>query len=117
MRRRVGVALVIAPPPHAMVLFGDVCEIQKMREGARDRQRFRGRPGPQDFAEAIEVGGVAGASALGEGAHFLDHPEKLVTFLAFQRLAEEVAEETDIVAETFVGGGSDCHAAILSRPT
>ena len=43
LRAAAGLALVIAPTPDAMVLFGDVGQREKVRERARERHRLAQR--------------------------------------------------------------------------
>ena len=49
------IALIVAPPPHAMVLLGDVRQRQEVRERARDGQRRLHRQVPQDAGERVDI--------------------------------------------------------------
>ena len=54
------IALVVAPPPHAMVLLGDVGQRQEVGERPRDGQRRLHRQVPQHAGERVDiVGGTA----------------------------------------------------------
>ena len=48
LRLRAGMPLVCAPPAHAVVLLGDIGEVEKVREGTRHRQEFRVRQAGQE---------------------------------------------------------------------
>ena len=99
------IALTLAAPPHAVVLFGDVREVQEMREAAGDRQRGLHRHLAQFAGELLEIVGRAGrtgAPPLRQRADALDTVEVRVALVAAQRLAQQLAEEPDVVAQRLV---------------
>ena len=87
------------------MLLRDVREIQKVRERPGDGERFFGRPRSEKGEESLEIVDVAFAAALGECAHALDHREELIALLGPQCLAQQAAEEADVVAQGAVGQG------------
>jgi hypothetical protein len=78
----VWIALILTPPPDAVMLFRDVGEAEKVRERARDRQRALDRHPRKLCRQLGEVRFVAGVSALGQRAHTLNRIEELVTLLS-----------------------------------
>ena len=99
LRTRARVTLVGAAPAHAMMLLGDVGQVQEMREAARDRQRRLDRHGAQLAGERFEAVRRRHPRPLGERAHALDALEERLPFLAAQRLAEQFAEQAHVVAQ------------------
>ena len=95
--------LILAPPADAVVLFGYVREIEKMAESARYGKRRIGRQRLKLAHEPPESRLVALARILGKCADALDRFEEARAFLFAQRLAEQFAEQPDIVAEWLVG--------------
>ena len=82
-----------------MMLLGDVGEVQEVREAARDRQRRLDRHRPQLGGERLEPVRRRHAGPLGERPHALHALEERLSFLAPQRLAEQFAEQTHVVAQ------------------
>jgi hypothetical protein len=99
---RVGLPLIVAASPNAVVLLGDVRQGQEVRERARYRQRVVERQILEHLVEGLEVVRVALARPLGQGSHSLDHLEEMVALLCPKRFAEEVAQQVDVVAEWLV---------------
>ena len=101
--RRARIALMHAAPADAIVLLGDVGQVQELRERARDRQRGVHRHGGELLGQLGE--GVsrfrprAGAGALGARAHPLDTLIEGFPFLADERVAEQLAEQPDIISQ------------------
>ena len=68
-------------------------------------------------ALVLWVGGliVAGAPALGQCTHTLDHPKHILAGEALDRVPEQFAEEPHIVAERLVRIGGHFGPVVLSR--
>ena len=99
LRARARVTLVGAAPAHAVVLLGDVGQVQEMREAARDRQRRLDRHGAQLAGERLEAIRRRYPRPLGERAHALDALEERLPFLPAQRLAQQFAEQAHVVSQ------------------
>ena len=84
------------------MLLGDVRQVEEVREGARDGQRFVEREVRELVGQDQKVGVMAGAPALGECAHPFDRIEEPVPGLRPQRVAQQLSEQPHIVAERFV---------------
>jgi len=102
LRWRVLVALIFAAAAYAMVLLGDVREIEKVRERSRHRQRPLRRCRREQPRQLIKVFRMPGPRALRQRAHALHHFVQLDAFVLAQRLAEEVTEKVDVIAEGLV---------------
>ena len=96
------IACISAPPADAMVLFSDIGQRQKLRERARDRDGRRQRQRAQPGGQLFEDGRVAPVRALRERAHLLDEREQRVAVEGAQRVAEQLAERPDVVAQRLV---------------
>jgi len=96
------VELVRTEPAHAMVLLGDVCELEVEGEGAQharlplERQRLDG------FLDLLVR--RAGARRARERAHPLDVLEQRLALLLDEDAPEQVAEQADVTAERCIGG-------------
>jgi hypothetical protein len=88
-----------------MVLLGNIGEIQKVCEGARNRQGFFNRHRAQFERELVE--GIYPlrrlARGLGDGAHTLNALEQHVPFLTAERLAQERPKQPHVVTQRLVG--------------
>ena len=97
-RRRARIAQIRAPPPHPVVLFGDVGQRQKMRKCARDRdRRLDGQP-PQQVRQRVEVAVAAGPAALRQRAHALDDVEQRGSFPELEGFSQQPAKQSHVVA-------------------
>jgi hypothetical protein len=95
--------LDLAPPPHPVVLFGDVREIEEVREASRHRQRRLDRHCPQLGGERFEViVPASGTRELGECTHPFHSLEMRDAFVTAQGFAQQLSEEPDIVPKRFV---------------
>ena len=103
LRLPVGLARVLAAAAHAMMLFGDVGERQKMREGPRNRHCGRQGQAAQQIGETIEVIAAALVRALRDRAHLFDAIEEGVAFARAQRLPKKLTEQPHTVAERCMG--------------
>ena len=97
-----GIAQVGAAPADAVVLLGDVGQVEEMREGARQRDRGIDRQAGQHRRQLAEVAVGARARALGQRAHVLDALEDRLARVRPQRLAEQLAEQPDILPQRLV---------------
>ena len=86
------------------MLFGDVGEVQEVREAARHGQRRLDRHRPQLVGQRARSRRppVPVLRALGERADPLDPLEVRDALVAAQRFAEQLAEQPDVVAERLV---------------
>ena len=93
-----------APAAHAVVLLRDVREVQEVREGSRDRQGLRNGHRRQVERQLVERGLPLPwpSSRFRRVAHPLDALEQRVAFLVTQRLAQQRAEQPDVVAQRLV---------------
>jgi hypothetical protein len=107
----VRVAGVIAAAMNPVVLLGDVCERQKVRERARNGQPGRNRHVAQQPIDVLELA-VGRARPLGCLAHLLDPVEDVVPFVVPQHTSKHLPEQAHVVSQRLVWIGS--HAAILS---
>jgi hypothetical protein len=87
-----------------MMLFGDVREVQEVRERPRDRQRFGDRHGRQLEREIVEGSSSATGRPrrLGRAAHLLDALVERGTLLMTERLSQERPQQSDVIAERLV---------------
>ena len=92
-----------------MMLLGDVREGQEMCERASHRYRMRQWESAEDAGQLLKLGavGLAVVSALGQRAHLLDELKDLVTLVNAQRVAEQLAEQPDVLAQRpmWIDGG------------
>jgi hypothetical protein len=97
--RTVAVLLcVLAPPPDAMVLLGNVGQRQEMRERTGDAERLANRQIAQPIGERIEVAIVSGMCALRQCADGFDDREELWTFVVLQYLSEQLAKQSHVIS-------------------
>jgi len=82
-----------------MVLFGDVREREKMSECSRDRNRLGHGQLLEKPLKRSEILGASMPGTLGSSANPLDRFEQRVTLMLAQRIPEQVAQESDVVAE------------------
>ena len=99
LRAGAGIALIGATPAHAVVLFGDVREVEEVREAPRNRERGLDRHRPELAGQGLESIRRRDARALGERAHALHPFEERLSLLPPQRLAKELAEQPNVVAQ------------------
>src|SRR5690606_18611732 len=100
LRRGVPVALVGAAAADPVVLLRDVGEVEEVRERARERLRLGDRHLLEDTRERPEVGLAARARLLRERPYPLDQIEDRLAFLPAQRLAQQIAQEPDVFAQS-----------------
>src|SRR5262249_22647949 len=108
------IALMGAAPADAVVLLGHVGQLEKMRKGSRDRHCGVERHGRELSSKVTEgarrLGPIAPARRLCRGAHTLNASKQIGAFLADEGLAEQAAQQADIIAERLVSVFSE-HAA------
>ena len=92
------IARVIAPAADAMVLLGDVGEMQEVSERASERQRGLDRHLAQQIGEPVEVGRVF-ARTLGERAYALDAFEQAFIAVFPEHASQQLAEEPYIISK------------------
>ena len=105
MGRRLRVSLVVAPAADAVVLLGDIGEREEVGERAGDVPGRRNRKRGQLALEGLLILHAALTGALRERAHALDRLKELLALELLQRVAEDGAQQADIVAERLVGVG------------
>ena len=84
-----------------MVLLGDVGEIQEMRERTRQRDRGVNRQRAEQLREIGERT-IAGVCGLGQVANVLDDVEQLLPAAFAQRVAEQCAQQADVLPQRLV---------------
>jgi hypothetical protein len=98
----VGSAPVGAAAPAAVVLLGDVGEIEEMREGAGHRQDQRDGHRGELAGQLLELRLIAAARAFRERAHAFDDLQQLASFECGERVAEQIAKQMDVLPKSFV---------------
>ena len=113
-----GSRLPLAQHAYALLIFGEIDQLEVgcecLRHDARLRERKRADRGEQLGAGAL----VAGAMPFRESPNLFDELEQLFAFLFDDRLAEQVAEQVDLVAEPIAGlvaGGGHRRVGISYR--
>ena len=100
------------------MLFGNVGEIEEVREGPGHRQCGVQREVGEIIGEMSESVLIAVASGLGHGADALDDLIDRFAFEFAKRVAEQLAEQPDVIAKRFMRIGHGTHSTIApSMPT
>ncbi len=99
LRRRLGIALILSASPHAVMLFGNVGEGEEVCERPGNGKRIVHRQLLQQLAELVEALGLALTRPFRQRPDALDGFEERDSLLPAQGLPEEVAEESNVVAE------------------
>ena len=103
LRVVIRIARVVAAPADPVMLLRDVRQGQKLGERPRDRYRRRQRQMAQTIGQLRKRRRVAAMRALRQRARVLDQLEQRLAFEVLERLAEEIAQQPDIVAQCLVG--------------
>ena len=83
-----------------MLVLGDVGEMREVAEGPHDRQRLVGAQAVEDRLELAPRAGLVVAMEADRGlADLLDELEGLLALLLAHRVAEDAAEQADVVAQ------------------
>ena len=86
-----------------VLVLGDVGEMREIAEGPHDRQRLVGRQAVEGRLELAPGAGLVVAMEADRGlADLLDQPEGLLALLLAHRVAEDAAEQADVVAQRLV---------------
>ena len=93
---------MIAAATHAVVLLGDIGEVQKVCEGTGDRQRRFNWHLPEESAEPIEVV-VSVPRTLRQRTNVLDALIETVAAVLLERPSEQLAEQPDVFAQRLMG--------------
>ena len=89
--------------PAMVRVLGDIGEMREIGEGSHDEQRFARRQSPENLGQGGAVLGIAAlVEADGRSPDLLDAIEDAVTLLIADRVAEDRAEQADIVPERAV---------------
>ena len=83
------------------MLFGDVAEVEKVRECARERNRRVDRQAAKHRRQRAEVARVRVRGFRG-GPRLLDRAEKRFAKMGAQRIAEQLAKQVDILPQRLV---------------
>ena len=97
-------ALDVAPPPDAVLLLGEVGELEEERERAQDLRlllEVELADGPRQLGAHGRVAGLARPA--GDAPDLLLPREQLLALLLDHDAAEQVAEQADVAAERRVG--------------
>ena len=102
---QVALALVHRAPAQVVPVLGDVGEVREVAEGADHAHRAVAGEAGQQPVEGAAGGGVA-LQPIGdrELAHPLDQVEGLLAFLLADHVAEDPAEQADVVDQRLVLG-------------
>ena len=101
-RRRAG-QVVSAAPADVVLVLGDVGQLQEVAEGADDGLGGVARQRVEQAGQFIAGGRIAVAGeAYGGLSDALDNLKDCLAFLFADRIAEDAAEQADVVAEGFV---------------
>ncbi|MNQ89930.1 hypothetical protein D3C85_1052540 [compost metagenome] len=100
-----GLGLSGAAPADAVVLLGDVGQVEELVEGAGHRQQFVIAEPVEGLVELALTLGRALAGGLGALADTLDLVEKGLAQLGADGVAEQLAEQVDILAQARVDFG------------
>ena len=111
LARHPALVLVLAAAAQAMVLLGDVRELEEDRERAQHRGLLLEREGADGFLELRALARLARVTR--ETANLLLQHEQLLALLLDEDVSEHVAEQADIGAERRVGG-THSRATLLS---
>ena len=83
-----------------MLVLGDVGEMREIAEGAHDRERLVGAEAVEDRLELAPGAGLVVAMEADRGlADLLDERVGLLALLLAHRVAEDAAEQADVVAQ------------------
>ena len=86
-----------------MLVLGDVGQMREIAEGPHDRERLVGRQAVEGRFELAPGAGLVVAMEADRGlADVLDEPEGLLALLLAHRVAENAAEQADVVAQRLV---------------
>ena len=99
---RARIAEIGATAADAMMLLGDVRQVQEVCERAGERNRGVDRQLLELGGQRLEVAIRARAGRLGHGADALDGLEQPIAFVGAERVAQQLAEEPDILSQRFV---------------
>ncbi len=102
MRQTGGISLIVATPADAVMLFGNVGEIEEVRERPGDRQCGVQRQVGQIIGEVSEGVLIAVTSGLCHCADVLDDLIDRFTFERAKGLAEQLAQQPDVIAKRFM---------------
>ncbi len=100
-----GLPLAAAQHAHALLLLGEVDELEVGGEGLHDPARLAERQRLDPPQEALARRPVPGAVGLREAPHVLDEVEEGAALLPDDRLAEPVAEQVHLLAQAVALGG------------
>src|SRR5258708_38217077 len=99
-QRRRAVAPVVAVAPDVVAVLGDVGQQREIAEGAHHRHRLLGAEAIERRRKELTRGAVLEAAARHrELADLLDQLERGITLVGADGVAEEPAEETDVLAQ------------------
>jgi hypothetical protein len=94
--------LIRAATSDAVMLLGDVGEMEELRERTSDWQCLIERHPGQYISEFGECALVTGATALGQRANTFDDVEHVLTRKPLHRVAKQLTEQAHIVAQRLV---------------
>ena len=103
LRRRGWIALIGATPAHAMMLLGDVGEVEEVGERAGHRQRFGQRHRRQLERQIVELAVTRLRSRRLRGvADLFDPLVERLSLLMAERLAQQGSQQAYVVAQRLV---------------
>ena len=102
MRRSAGIDSILAPTPGPVMLFGDVGEMQEVRERTRHRKRLVDRHPAELIGKNPEIVLIPGSAALCEGTNALDPLEQRPPGMRLKRLTEQLPQQPHVVTQRLV---------------
>ncbi len=105
-----GFGFVGATPAHAVLLLGDIGQIEELVEGARHRQQLIVAELTEGAGQLFGVGGGPATTGLGALANAFDLVEELVAQLGADGLAQQLAKQVHFLTQTRI---DFCHVALL----
>jgi hypothetical protein len=101
--------------PHQMSVLGDVGQMREITERANDRDGVVARQPAQQGVEALRRCRILVAPKAQRGlAYFLDRLVQRVALVRAQHLAEQLAQQADVVPQRLIDAG-DAHRVSLVR--
>ncbi len=104
--RAAGVFVVLpaVQHPHALLLFGQIHELEVRGKGLHHAACIRQRQGAHLGQQAFAGRRVATSMRLGQGAHVFDQRKQRRPFLFDDGLAEQIAEQVNLLAQRIAVG-------------
>ena len=96
---RIGISLILKSPPDSMVLFCDICQIEKMRKGARNQKLFF-------YYEVYEPAEIEGGPQVRTSLAFYRGKVKVFETPVVERIALDATDRKAAVFQFEIPAGS-----------